>query len=173
MIVTIFLTQINAYTEIMHSEIIQTHPPNVPRSAPAGFPHLRSDESFSHNLIDRRGYSFRAVFVPTSVPERKKKTKKTSVQFRHSSHEIGLYQIGIYVNEYCQEMSRRCIPKKLSFVRHFQENKTSAGKAAQTPHILKRWKIARAGKMRPWVGVLAIHAQGPEFKSSAEPISKA
>ena len=128
MIVTIFLTQINTYTEIMHSEIIQTHPPNVPRSAPAGFPHLHSEESFSHNSIDRRGYSIRAVFVPTSVPERK---KKISVQFRHSSHEIGLYQIGVYVNEYCQETSRRCIPKKLSFARYFKENKSSAGKATQ------------------------------------------
>ena len=57
--------------------------------------------------------------------------KKISVQFRHSSHEIGLYQIGIYVNEYCQETSRRCIPKKLSFAIYFQENKSSAGKATQ------------------------------------------
>lgn len=48
----IFLTQINTYTEIMYSEIIQTHPPNVPHFDPAGILYLSSKASFSHNAID-------------------------------------------------------------------------------------------------------------------------
>lgn len=106
----VFLTQINIYMEIVHSKIIQTHSQNVPHFDVAGFVYLSSEVSFSYNSIDMSGYDTRAVFVSASVPER-----SPSAQFRQSLHETGLYQIGIYVNEYSLGMSRRCIPSKLNF----------------------------------------------------------
>lgn len=122
----IFLTQINTYTEIMYSEIIQTHPPNVPHFDPAGILYLSSKASFSHNAIDMSGYGSGDAYASTSAPER-----TPFAQFRHSSQETGLYQTGIYVNEYGHEMSRGRIPKKLNFAGYFQKNKSSARKVAQ------------------------------------------
>lgn len=42
----------------------------------------------------------------------------------------------------------------------------------KSPHILKRWKIARAGKMGPWAGALAEHARGQSSNPQQHPYRK-